>query len=128
MILPAPTSTPMTGRLVVPGDDGYDAARQSFNLVLGQRPAAIAFPVDEDELFWALRGGGGNFGVVTAIEFAVYPIAELYAGTMFFPFARASEVLHAWRSMLPSLPEGMMTWAAILHIPDLPDFPAEMRG
>ena len=44
------------------------------------------------DLFWALRGGGGNFGVVTAIEFAVHPVDELYAGAMFFPFERASEV------------------------------------
>ena len=48
------------------------------------------------DLFWALRGGGGNFGVVTAIEFAVHPVDELYAGALFFPFERASEVLHTW--------------------------------
>ena len=83
---------------------------------------------NEPELFWALRGGGGNFGVVTAIEFAVYPIAELYAGQMFFPFERAAEVLHAWGELLPTLPEDMMTWAAILHFPDLPDFPPHLRG
>ena len=60
----------------------------------------------EPDLFWALRGGGGNFGVVTAIEFAVYPVEELYAGAMFFPFERASEVLHAWRELLPDVPRG----------------------
>ena len=42
------------------------------------------------DLFWALRGGGGNFGVVTAIEFAVHPVDELYAGALFFEFERAS--------------------------------------
>jgi FAD/FMN-containing dehydrogenase len=47
------------------------------------------------DLFWALRGGGGNFGVVTAIEFAVHPVDELYAGALFFRFERASDVLHA---------------------------------
>ena len=63
-------------------------------------------PVHEPDLFWALRGGGGNFGVVTAIEFAVYPVEELYAGAMFFPFERASDVLHAWRELLPGAAGG----------------------
>jgi hypothetical protein len=82
----------------------------------------------EPDLFWALRGGGGNFGVVTAIEFAVYPVAELYAGVMFFPFERSPEVLHAWAELLPTLPDEMMTWTAILHFPDIPDVPAPVRG
>src|SRR4051812_11004070 len=82
----------------------------------------------EPELFWALRGGNGNFGVVTAIEFAVYPVEELYAGQMFFPFERAAEVLHAWAALLPSFPEDLMTWAAILHFPDAPFVPEAVRG
>jgi FAD/FMN-containing dehydrogenase len=260
MLLPAapPLADIMKGRVVTPGDDGYDQARSSFNLTVDQRPAAVAYPVDaadvvaaigyaranglrvapqatghnaaplgsledalvvhvgelteveidaearrvrvgagakwervtpqlsalglaalhgsspdvgiagyslgggmgwlarkhglqsnsvtamelvtadgrlvrvdadhEPGLFWALRGGGGNFGVVTAIEFEVFPYAELYAGQLFFPFERAGEVLHTWRRMLPELPDELMTWVAILHVPDLPDFPPEMRG
>jgi FAD binding domain-containing protein len=80
------------------------------------------------ELFWALRGGNGNFGVVTAIEFAVYPVEELYAGVMFFPFERAGEVLHAWTEVLPTLPDEMMTWAKLLQFPDQPDVPEPVRG
>jgi FAD/FMN-containing dehydrogenase len=80
------------------------------------------------DLFWALRGGGGNFGVVTAIEFAVYPVAELYAGAMFFPLERAGEVLHAWNDLLPSLPVELMSWVSLLRFPDLPMVPAPMRG
>ena len=82
----------------------------------------------EPDLFWALRGGGGNFGVVTAIEFAVYPVKELYAGAMFFPLERASEVLHAWNGLLPVLPEELMTWASLLRFPDLPEVPDAVRG
>src|SRR5580658_8451495 len=50
----------------------------------------------EPDLFWAVRGGGG-VGVVTALEMRLYPVRELYAGDLFFPIARAAEVLHAWR-------------------------------
>jgi FAD/FMN-containing dehydrogenase len=84
--------------------------------------------VHEPDLFWALRGGGGNYGVVTAIEFTVYPVAEVYAGAMFFPFVRASEVVHAWRELLPGLPEELMSWANLLQFPDLPEVPERVRG
>ena len=82
----------------------------------------------EPDLFWALRGGNGNFGVVTAIEFAVYPVEELYAGVMFFPFERASEVLHAWTALVTTLPDEMMSWASLLQFPDAPFVPEPVRG
>jgi hypothetical protein len=80
------------------------------------------------DLFWALRGGGGSFGVVTAIEFAVVPVDELYAGALFFEFERSAEVLHTWNALLPSLPDELMSWASLLHFPPLPDVPAFARG
>jgi hypothetical protein len=80
------------------------------------------------DLFWALRGGGGSFGVVTAIEFGVVPVDELYAGALFFPFERASEVLHTWSAMLPGLPDEFMSWASLLHLPPSPAVPAFARG
>ncbi|MDA0183688.1 FAD-binding oxidoreductase [Solirubrobacter phytolaccae] len=80
------------------------------------------------DLFWALRGGGGNFGVVTAIEFAVHPVEDLYAGALFFPYERSAEVLHAWTRMLPQLPEDLMTWVTLGHFPPIPDVPAFARG
>jgi len=83
---------------------------------------------DEPDLFWALRGGNGNYGVVTAIEFAVYPVEELYAGALFFPHERASEVLHTWRKLLPTFPDELMTWANILHFPPPPDVPEPFGG
>jgi FAD/FMN-containing dehydrogenase len=82
----------------------------------------------EPDLFWALRGGGGNYGVVTAIEFGVYPVEELYAGALFFPFERSSEVFHTWRELLPTFPDELMTWANILHFPPLPEVPEPFRG
>ena len=82
----------------------------------------------DPDLFWALRGGNGNFGVVTAIEFEVYPVTELYAGAMFFPHERAAEVLTTWDSITPDLPEEMMTWTSLIHFPDIPDVPEPLRG
>ena len=64
--------------------------------------------VDDDhdpELFWALRGGGGSFGIVTALEFRLYPVAEFQAGVLFWPIERAHDVLHAWREWLPAVPD-----------------------
>jgi len=79
-------------------------------------------------LFWALRGGGGNFGVVTAIEFDVQPLDELYAGAMFFGVERSAEVLRTWSDLLPSLPDELMSWASVIHFPPIPDVPAFARA
>jgi FAD/FMN-containing dehydrogenase len=87
--------------------------------------------VDADhdpDLFWALRGGGGNFGVVTAMEIALHPVGELYAGAMFWPWERSSEVLHAWREWTLTAPDEVTSSARILQLPPLPDIPEPLRG
>ena len=84
--------------------------------------------VHEPELFWALRGGGGNFGVVTAIEFAVHPVRELSAGALFFPVEQTAEVLQTWTGLLPALPEEITSWATALHFPPLLELPEAVRG
>jgi FAD/FMN-containing dehydrogenase len=83
---------------------------------------------NEPDLFWALRGGGGNFGVVTALEFELYPVPELYAGMLVWPWERTADVLHAWREWVSGLPSQMSTWARILQVPPLPDVPEAVRG
>jgi hypothetical protein len=100
----------------------------AFELVTADGHLVRTDAVHEPDLFWALRGGGGNYGVVTAIEFAVYRYPEIYAGAAIFPFARTREVLHAWHDMLPGLPEELMTWAGILHFPPAPEVPMPLRG
>ena len=82
----------------------------------------------EPELFWALRGGSGNFGVVTAIEFELIPVREFYAGTLFFPYERASEVLHAWHEWIEDVPEEMTSVGSLLQLPDLEVIPEIVRG
>ncbi len=80
------------------------------------------------DLFWALRGGGGNYGVVTAIEFRVYPVEELYAGAMFFPAERWEQVVRTWAAMLRDLPDDLMTWVSLVRFPPLPEVPEPLRG
>src|SRR4051795_6523058 len=83
---------------------------------------------NEPDLFWAVRGGSGNFGVVTALEFRLHPIREVYAGMLVFPQERAEEVLKTWRSILPSLPDEMTTVGRILNVPPLEEIPEPVRG
>ena len=84
---------------------------------------------NEPELFWALRGGGaGNFGVVTALEFDLYPLQELYAGSLFFGFERGDEVVHAWREWTAGLPEEVTSVVKLLQLPDIPEIPEPLRG
>jgi FAD/FMN-containing dehydrogenase len=64
----------------------------------------------EPDLFWALRGGGGSFGIVTALELRLFPLTEAYAGVMFWPMERGPEVLHAWRELTEGdLPDALTT-------------------
>jgi FAD/FMN-containing dehydrogenase len=83
---------------------------------------------NDPDLFWALRGGGGSFGAVTAIEIRLYDIPTVYAGMLAFPWERSSEVLHAWRELAPTLPDEMTTVGRILQLPPLPDLPELLRG
>jgi FAD/FMN-containing dehydrogenase len=84
---------------------------------------------NETDLFWAVRGGGGNYGVVTALEFDLFPVPELYAGALFFPFERAPEVMHAWHELVSAgLPEEITTVARVYQFPPLPILPEFLRG
>ena len=83
---------------------------------------------NQSELFWALRGGGGSFGVVTALEFQLYPIAEVYAGVLFFPLERGNEVLHAWRNWIEDVPDEVTSVGRFLQSPPIPDIPEPLRG
>jgi UDP-N-acetylenolpyruvoylglucosamine reductase len=80
------------------------------------------------DLFWALRGGSGNFAVVTKIEFRLYPVDAFYAGALFFGIDQAAEVLHAWREWTRQAPEEVTTCARILKLPDLEPIPEIVRG
>ena len=80
------------------------------------------------DLFWALRGGGGNFGVVTAMEFELFPYGEVFAGMMLWPYERHAEVLHAWHALTETAPEELTTALRIMHFPPLPELPPFLSG
>jgi FAD/FMN-containing dehydrogenase len=80
------------------------------------------------DLFWALRGGGGSFGVVTAMEFELFDLPTVYAGTLFFPLERAAEVLHAWREWTATVPESITSVGRVLRFPPLPHLPPHLSG
>jgi hypothetical protein len=80
------------------------------------------------DLFWALRGGGGSFGVVTALEIRLFPITAVQAGALFFDLDRAHDVLHGWRTWTADLPEAVTSCARVLHLPPLPELPPALAG
>jgi len=83
---------------------------------------------NEPDLFWALRGGGGAFGIVTAIEFNLFPLEEVYAGILWYPVDRAAEVLKVWRAWTDDLPDEMTSVGRILQFPPIPEIPEPVRG
>jgi FAD/FMN-containing dehydrogenase len=83
---------------------------------------------NDPDLFWAVRGGGGNFGAITALELALYPITELYAGCLFWPIERARDILNAWREWIPTVPDECESLGRIFKLPDLPEVPDHLRA
>lgn len=83
---------------------------------------------DDPDLFWALRGGGGAFGIVTAMELELLPVSEVYAGALFWPWERSAEVLHAWREWTRTVPEEVTSVGRVLQLPPIPDLPEPLRG
>jgi hypothetical protein len=83
----------------------------------------------DPDLFWALRGGGGDFGVVTALELRLLPITHAYAGILWYPITRGHEVMHAWRELTQAHPpEELTTVGRFLALPPIPEIPEPVRG
>jgi hypothetical protein len=97
-------------------------------VVIGDGTVVRADADHEAALFWALRGGGGSFGVVTALEFDLYPIETAYAGMLMWDIAETENVLRAWAAWAPSAPDEVTTSFRVLRLPPLPDIPDVVRG
>ena len=84
---------------------------------------------ENPDLFWAIRGGGGNFGVVTEFEFQLHPVGpEVLCGLMVFPFAEAKTLLARYREFVAAAPEELTVWLLMRQAPPLPFLPAEKHG
>jgi FAD/FMN-containing dehydrogenase len=80
------------------------------------------------DLFWGLKGGGGNFGIVTSLEFALYPITHVFGGNLFYPIDKAEEVLDLYARWSEDLPDEVTSAVAFLNVPPMPDIPEPLRG
>ncbi|OXM57487.1 FAD-binding oxidoreductase [Amycolatopsis thailandensis] len=87
-----------------------------------------ATPDTEQDLFWALRGGRDNFGIVTALEFRLVPVTRLYGGSLQFGTGSLATVLRAWRDWAAEMPRGMTSSLGMVPMPDLPMVPEPLRG
>ncbi|TCP54380.1 FAD/FMN-containing dehydrogenase [Tamaricihabitans halophyticus] len=101
---------------------------RTIDVVTADGMARRCTPDTEPDLFWALCGGRGNFGVVTALEVGLVPAARLYGGGLYFDAAHAPAVLAAWLRLTRAAPDELTTSLMIIPFPDLPDVPEPFRG
>ncbi len=96
-------------------------------VVLADGSRARASADENADLFWALRGGGGNFGVVTSFTFRCHPVSTVLAGPTFWPIEQTAEVLHTYREFIGSAPRELSGFFAVMTVPPAPMFPEELH-
>ncbi|MFC9789231.1 FAD-binding oxidoreductase [Rhodococcus sp. NPDC127528] len=127
------------GGLTLGGGIGYLSRRFGLtvdnllgaDVVLANGSLVRADEHSNPDLYWALRGGGGNFGVVTSFTFRCHDIGEngvVVAGPVLYDLADAAEVMRWYRELLPSLPEELSGWISLMTVPPAPPFPEEIWG
>jgi FAD/FMN-containing dehydrogenase len=101
----------------------------SADVVTADGALVQASAIENPDLFWAIRGGGGNFGVVTSFEFKLHPVGpDLASGLIVHPFARARELLAGYREIAAAAPDELSVWVVLRKAPPLPFLPAEVHG
>lgn len=101
----------------------------SVDMVTADGKKMRASENENADLFWAIRGGGGNFGVVTQFEFKLHPVGpEILAGLLVFPFEQAKQVLTRYREFVESAPEELNVWVVLRQAPPLPFLPEAVHG
>lgn len=101
----------------------------SARLVTAEAKSIQVSAASHADLYWALRGGGGNFGVVTEFEFALHPVGtEVFSGLLVFPRAEAAAVLRKYREFVAAAPDELSVWIVMRKAPPLPFLPPEVHG
>ena len=102
---------------------------QSVDLVTAEGRLVRASETENSDLFWALRGGGGNFGIATEFEFRLHPLGpEVLSGLLVHPVDEAPDLLRAFRRIVERAPDELTCWAVLRQAPPLPFLPAEWHG
>jgi FAD/FMN-containing dehydrogenase len=99
----------------------------SAEVVLADGQKVTASADENSDLFWALRGGGGNFGVVTTFEFRAHPVSTVVAGPTFWAIEEAESILKAYREFLPAAPRELGGFFVFHFVPPAPPFPEELH-
>ncbi|MFN8451626.1 MAG: FAD-binding oxidoreductase [Anaerolineae bacterium] len=126
-------STTGVGGLSLGGGVGYLTRTYGLTLdnllaadvVLADGRLVTASANENTDLFWGLRGGGGNFGVVTSFLFKLSPVSTVYGGPIFYPLEDAAAVMKRWRDFIMTAPENINGWVGFHYVPPVPMFPAE---
>jgi FAD/FMN-containing dehydrogenase len=129
-------STTGVGGLTLGGGIGYLARGLglaldnliSADVVTGDGTFHLASDKSDTDLFWAIRGGGGNFGVVTSFEFRLSPVKDIYGGPMFFELDKAADLLRFYREFIVDAPEQLGCFPAYQIAPPLPFIPEDRHG
>ncbi len=129
-------STTGVAGLTLGGGTGYLTRKHGLTIdnllaaevVLADGSVVTASKDKHPNLFWALRGGGGNFGVVTAFFFRAHPAKDVYAGPIFYDFAHAAEIMRWYRDFLPGAPRELGMFLGIKTVPSCDPFPSAIWG
>ena len=129
-------STTGVAGLTLGGGTGYLTRKRGLTIdnllevdvVLADGRVVRASSTEHPDLFWALRGGGGNFGVVTSFLFQAHPVHTVYGGPIFWDAKDAREVMRAYRDFLPTAPEELGIFTGLKTVPPMDPFPREHWG
>ena len=121
------------GGLTLGGGTGYLARHYGLtidnllgvDMVLADGSSITANSEENADLFWAVRGGGGNFGVVTSFLFKANPVQTVYGGPMFWPLELSADLLRFWQDFILSAPENINGWFAFATVPPVAPFPEQ---
>jgi FAD/FMN-containing dehydrogenase len=124
------------GGLTLGGGHGYLTRQYGLTIdnlieaevVLADGRQVIASEREHSDLFWALRGGGGNFGVVTRFTYQAHPVRDVFAGPIFFDIRHARQIMELYREVLPTLPRKLSVTLGLKRVPEIDPFPRDHWG